>query len=358
MLAPTASALLPTRVLFVTDSESSVSADMAALRGLGVTSFALCADPEQVPAVLAEAPADRPFELLICPHRSRDDTAERLLRRLAGAATLARFPVLIPTGEASRAAPLEAAGAKLLERPYSPNDLAAALQRALSPLRRSLSAPAGGDKSRKAAAKLERPMTTGDLVQAGHRHLEAGRTAQAAKAFAAALQRIEDLPEACLGMARLERRQDNPEEAHRWVVRAAAGYLRRNDDAGLAALLPHLPKGTRGLFAEEASTLMDQGRHRQACCSFLEAAQESGEPLHAIIARACAFSNSPSRRMEILCDAFEASGHAATAKSLRLRLLRGEYVPVPARPGWLHRFPRLQEVVAVAGWTAQAWKHG
>ena len=102
---------------------------------------------------------------------------------------------------------------------------------------------------------------------------------------------------------------------------------------------------------------MAQGLYRQACRSFQEAAARRGEPLHALIARACAFFVFLRRRMEILCDAFEARGQGGTAKALRMRLLHEIRLPAPPRSSWLNRFPILQEIVCVAGWTAQAWRH-
>ena len=358
MYAPQISALLPARILLVSAHESGGAADMSALRGLGVSSFALCPSPEQVPAVLADASGNRPFECVVCPHRAKDDTALRLSAVMAGDAQLARFPVLFLSGDGSGVAALSATGAVTLTRPYAPNDLADALQKALSPLRKPLSAPVLPETAAPKTKTAEKAVTTSDLLRAGHSHLQAGRLDVAAKTFAVALQRSDDLPEACLGMAGIERARDNPQQAGPWIVRAAAGYMRRNDQAGFAALLPHLPQGTHNtIFAQEASALMSQGLYRQACRSFLEGAQKTGEPLHALIARVCAFSDAPRRRMEIICDAFEASGHVNTAKALRVRLLYEEYDPGPERPSWLANFPLLQEIVCVAGWTAQAWRH-
>ncbi len=356
MYAPQTAAVLPARVLLVAGSESAVATDTAALRGLGVVSFAVCAEPERVPAVLAGAPADRPFECVISPHRAKSDIAPRLAGVLASSPALATFPVLFLAGDDSR--DLEQTGAIILRRPYAAKDLAEALQKAMSPLRGPIRAPVLPPPfSPRKAAVAAKAVTTSDLLRAGEEHLQAGRLEAAAKAFTAALQRSDDLPEACLGMAGIERAQGSPEKAHPWVVRAAAGYMRRNDEAGFAALLPHLPRNSLNIFCQEASALMSQGLYRQACRSFLEAAQKTGEPLHALIARACAFSDAPKRRMEILCDAFEAAGQAGTAGALRLRLLNEMSSFTPERPNWLARFPLLQEIVCVAGWTAQAWRH-
>ena len=357
MYALQTSAVLPSRVLVIASAGSMPAADVAALRRLGVTSFAMCADPERVPKVLAEAPAHRPFECVVCPHRAKDDTAVRLAGALAGDPKWADFPVLFLSGD--NAADLEQTGALVLSRPYSIEHLGAALQKVMSPLRRPISAPVVQAKPAvpRKAGMAAKTVTTSDLLRAGNAHFQAGRLDEAAKLFSAALQRSADSPEACIGMAGIERTRGNPEQAHPWVIRAAAGYMRRNDEKGFSALLPHLPQSRLNIFCQEASAFMSQGLYRQACRSFQEAAARTGEPLHALIARACAFSDAPRRRMEILCDAFEALGQVDTAKALRLRLLHEVRPPAPPRPSWLDRFPVLQEIVYVAGWTAHAWRH-
>ena len=222
MYAPQASAVLPARVLLVS-GESAVAADMSAMRGLGISSFALCPTPEQVPAALLGAPDDRPFEAVVCPSRAKDDTAPRLAAIMAANAKLSRVPLLFLCSDDDEG--LSRTGAVVLKRPYAFNDLAAALQKAMSPLRPVLTAPpAARAAAPRKVATVEKTVTNSDLLRAGHAHLQAGRMEPAAKAFAAVLSRSGDLPEACLGMAAIERTRDNPEGAHPWVVRAAAGY--------------------------------------------------------------------------------------------------------------------------------------
>jgi CheY-like chemotaxis protein len=372
---------MPTRVLFLARSESSVKMDERALRALGVSSFVrYAASSSSALQILAKEcrptaveelqNPDGATDLVVCDEQLGDAPATVFLYAMAKDPVLRRQPVLVLSSSPASTRGLRAAGVYVLERPYTPRDLARMVQKALSPLRRVLRP----DIFERAAQRKDLalrpkktprdrtpdpgPMTTSDWFRKGQEHLEANNLAAAGEAFARVLRRQEDHAGACLGMARVCRARKDRRGMRRALIRAAAAYARQGDRARADAIVAVLPESVRdNLFLHEAIAFMEEGEYRPAALSFLDAGRENpGNPLHRVISRACLLMPKPEESMAKLCDAYAGLGHQDTAHVLRRRLL--SYVPYEEQgaSSWLDRYPGLKEAVSVVGYAAWAWR--
>lgn len=385
MYAPLPSALVPTRVLFLSRSESSVRMDVRTLRGLGVNSFTHLAEAPLALAWLEKErerldaartgeekkPPQNCVDLLICDESLGDVPAAQFLYQLSLSSALRAQPVLALTASSASSAALRAAGVYVLQRPYTPADLKRMMQKAMSPLRRRLHGPAFEKASARTSLAIRPkeptaarqaappPMTTSDWYKKGMEHLKKGAMRPAGYAFAQVLERKEDHVGACLGLARVYRAEEDVGNMRRYLLRAAAASLREGDKVRAAAIRAMLPASMRdNIFALEAADHMEEGSYRMASLSFLDACRERPDiPLHRQVARACFMMARPEECMKELCAAFDRMGHKATAVALRRRLLDYQPFSLEADSSWLDKYPRLKEAVSVAAYTAWAWKH-
>lgn len=373
--------LKPERILFLSRSESSVRMDLMALRGLGVRHCMHESDSTRAIRLLRDGRPQRKknsgagsgragnVDLVVCDERLADVPAFALLTELSKNPELGARPVLLIASSSASASAFRALGVTVLQRPYTPTELARMMQKAMSPTHRGLDPAAFAKAARakdfgvpcspKTTPKKTAPvlMTTSDWYRQGVEAFEAGSPQTAGKAFARVLRRQEDHVGAALGLARICRADGDSKGMRGWLVRAAAASLRQADKAGadiIAAMLPEHMR--RNIFVYEAAGHMEQGAYRPAALSFMDAGTERPEiPMHRQIARICLLTPKPEESIRRLCGAFDGLGHVTTAAFLRHRLL--DYVPYEGHgnPSWLDKYPRLKEAADVALHTAHAW---
>lgn len=375
MYAPLSSAETSPRVLFLARSESSVRMDMSTLRSLGVTALTQRSTSSAALAFLeqehaAPGPSGHAVDLVICDEQLGDLPASAFLYRLAQLPAMQTQPALVLSGSSSNARALRAAGVYVLERPYTPQDLARMIHKAMSPKRRLLrptlfeaaaerkKLPLQAKEPPKPRAVAKGPMTTSDWFQKGQEHLAANDLSPAEYAFLQVLQRQEDHVEACLGLARVHKARKDGKAMRRALLRAAAACTRQGDKPRAEAIIAVLPESMRGnIFMHEAIALMEENAYRHAALSFLDADRTSPEvPLHRIVSRACLLMPKPDESLTRVCEAFESVGHKAIAHALRRRLLSYSPYEEQGVPSWLDKYPKLKEAVSVAGYAAWAWK--
>ena len=378
MYAPASSAHLPARIVFLSRQESSVRSDARALRSLGVRTITHTADGQELleqmksdPTWGARTAAEAAVDVLVCDEQLKDMSALAFLQALAGLPAQRTMPVVVLTASPETCRELQAAGVQALARPYAMGDLAAALNKALSPMRSPLRkdvldalvmqgalGSSSERKEKKTKAKTA-PITTSDLFNSGLDEMRRNAPGKAEAVFLQVLKRQEDHVEACICMARIHRARGDALAMQRFLLRAAAATLRQGDKkraASIADLLPEHMRGT-GIFIYEAIARMEEGEYRAAALSFLDVCRESPNmQLHAVLARACQFTEKPEESIRKLCNAYESMGHDVTAKKLRQRLLHNPEKSYQDDSSWLDRFPRLKEAVYVASFAAWAWK--
>lgn len=392
MYAPLPSTAKAGRILFLSRGEARVRMDVKAFRAMGVKDVTHLADTGSAINYLRRAGNGRrtlestarkslesaAVDLVVCDESLKDGSASIFLYALAKEEGMNSQPVLVLTSSVASAGAMRGAGLYALERPYSLSDLERMVQKAMSPMRRPLRkeqlekaaakrklplAPhsreeAAKKRVEKAAAARQRPLTVSDWYSKGVEHLKRTELVEAESAFLQVLGRQEDHIDAALGLARVHRAGGDGQKTQRYMLKAAASCLRQGDAERAGGIAEYLPDHLRNdIYAAEAVACLEEGFKRQAVVSFLDAAREgAGKPLHRIVARACSLTARPEECMEQTCAAFESFGNTAIAASLRRRLL--EYAPVSEyEPStWLDRFPRLKEVVSIAGFTARVWK--
>lgn len=369
---------MPYRLLFLCRGESAVRMDAKSLRALGATNISYAnsfagamkflegdkTSGKGMPGLCATADA------IVCDEQMEDMPASAFLYSLAGHPFLNNMPVLVIASGSKSANLYREAGLTVLERPYTPDQLAAALAKAISPARLPLNSRAfeeagekglcliGRERAPKAAAS-KAPVTTSDLYKQGMTLLKRHEYEEAREIFQQVLDRQEDHLEACLALARTYQVEHNTDGVQSALLRAAAVCLRKNDHNRANHIASMLPVGMRNnIFAHEALVRMRTGEYRAAALSFLEAGRQRPDlPLHSLIARACLLTTKPEKYMAKICEALEGLGHKLTATALRRRLLEyPEFGGAGASSGWLDRHPRLKEAVSVASYAAWAWK--
>jgi len=155
MHTPLSSPRLPVRVLFLSRSESSVRTDTKLLRSLGISSLMHLSESSQALALLekqeknfresaeqtdSQTEAANSVDIVICDEHLADAPVSVFLYGLAKHPHLRKQPVLVLTGTTESSKRLRSVGVYLLERPYTAQELARMIRKALSPVRRVLSA--------------------------------------------------------------------------------------------------------------------------------------------------------------------------------------------------------------------------
>ena len=376
MYAPASSAYLPARVVFLSAREQGVRTDTRTLRSLGVRGIRHIASGQEFLKELEQAPTQESttiretgvVEALVCDERLEDMSALVFLRSLAAMPSRRNMPVVVLTSSPEACENYRSTGVQCLVRPYAEEDLAEALNRALSPMRCPLrkdvldalvGESASERKEKKPHGEKSAVETTTDLFNRGLEALRKNAPKNAEAAFLEVLKRREDHVEACIGMARIHRSRGEMAEMQRFLLRAAAASLRQGDKTRAGSICNLLPEHMRGgaIFIYEAIARMEEGEYRAAALSFLDVCREyPNMRLHAVLARGCQFTQRPEESIKKLCNAYESMGHDVTAKKLRQRLLYSRETSYEEGSSWLDRFPRLKEVVSVASVTAWAWK--
>lgn len=198
----------------------------------------------------------------------------------------------------------------------------------------------------------------------GLRALRAGRPAEARGLFKAALEADSLDLEACLGLAGVCRRLEDPAGEQRWLNRAVLICLETGQKDRARSIQERLPRELAdNPYLTEARHLLLEGNYAEAAEAFLRLSLRKGQPpLYQLVARAAQLTDYPEDTLHDLCEAFRRNGQSGLAANLYQRLLaepddeggadRLEFEP---QSFWT-RFPRLYEVMAVARFTLHAWR--
>lgn len=345
------------RILVLATSESAVRSDIGLLRLLGtggITCVPACADALEL--LRNAAPG---FDFVICDDKLERHELYSFLQGLSLAPEPARAPVLLLSSGSKQARELSDIGIAALARPCTADQLREALlQSRQNPL------PDAGklrlpEKSRP-KKKANRVLTTSDLFTSGMEALRKADLDAADAALRECLRRSPNHANAAIALAKVRREQGNIQAMHRFLLRAAVIFQREGDLARRDAVIQRLPEGWRNgsLYYHDALASLRAGDYAEAAEGFCEYQETSkGLSMQNILARACQFTDDPEFAITCLCDAFERRGKGSTAAILRSRLLCGSMAVLGEKsPGWLSRFPLLQDAVNVVAFTALAWK--
>jgi hypothetical protein len=377
---------IPRRVVAVSRNEAAMRTDRKALRALGAREIIW---PGEAAGVADFLEKKRALEIEALSRQGKQYDARRIvnaadlvifdeqagalpvtaiLYEMSARTALRTQPHLILTSTAKAAADLRAAGLHALARPYSPDELRAAVRKAMSPLRRiprpedfvpfvAESEAALREKRRAAARKQSDTPTTSELFNLGLGRLKGNDAGDAERLFLEVLRRQKEHVGAALGMARICRSRDDGPATRKWLARAAAACLRNNDRQRAEYVAAMLPAGIRNnIFLHEAVGHMLDGEFREAARSFLDAEKTAGDmPLHRLVARGCLLTGRPEENMRMVCNALQKQGRGDEALSLRRRLLEYE-MRAEEEDDEPARFPLLAEVLSAASFAVRAWK--
>ena len=399
MQAPRRSALIPAKVLLVSDGEQNMAVEVHALNGIGTKSLFHAAttgeafvfvqkkarqhtgNPVGLLADSQARPKTRPLDILVCDELLGDRSIAFFLHSMALAPETRDLPVLVIARSDASAKKLAGCGLSVLARPYSQKDLAEAVAKAMSPMRQPLSPTRLGAFCRAETKKptknhwrsLKTIQNSLSLVDAGVQRMQAKDYKGAERIFMEVLRNDEDCVEACLNMARIARHRGDDAALTQYLVRAATEcqiHRRLRHAEAIRALLPKKVL-QQGIFLAEACRQMEKRNFQKAALNFLEHCKEhSNMPLHAVVARAAQLTNAPAEHLARLCSAYTDLGFEAVSRKLSARLL-SEDPKVQRCEGdlrfsgkqyaeesesWLDSFPLLRDVVDVACYTAKLWK--
>lgn len=381
------------RVLLLAEDEHASALDRQVLRRVGVARPIFFTSGRKALDYMLGRGAGQGVDLLVCHERLADMSGLQFLAYVRGMQGIAHIPAVFLTGNRQSLiaqAALACNSCAVLVRPYAESEATAALAAACTPgaLHAPLVLPPSfasrfdpqtrvGKRpplSPLPLTKKSEPRTRGvsapkqDLTaETAASLLQAGVTALRNEDWGRAesfLQRSYSLDpahaETCVALSRAAAGQGREEESHVWLCRAGAAYLRANDRTRARDMFIRLPRGKNGQtpILQAAGTAMQRGEVKVAALLFMEAhAQDPSTPLHALVSRVCLFTPAPEEHMRGLVKALADAGHASTAGRLHMRLLSAEeQEETAAAVSFLDRFPVLQDIVSVAGYTFKAWR--
>jgi tetratricopeptide (TPR) repeat protein len=218
------------------------------------------------------------------------------------------------------------------------------------------------DSGRRASAGRRAGYAEGNpllVTRAGLKLLREGNLPEAERLLRKGLQYDRTDLEAALGLAGICRKGGDMEGENRWLNRAVVICRKTGQYERAEMLLAGLPEesGANPYLAEARNLLVEEA-YDEAAEAFIEAANyQTGQPLYALIARTCQFTDCPSLTLAELCAAYSRIGRGHIAGNLYRRLLsKSEERETPAAESFWARFPRLCEMAEVARYTMQAWR--
>lgn len=392
----------PRYTLLLTRLGDGINIDRGALRQAGLSRLHSVSSGERALQIIREQAGPAPsvsVDLIVCTGELEDMSLAAFMRRLTALGTM--LPVLLITpGKSEIARALSLGASAVLSRPYTVNELC----RAVESLRASYFAsdvqyespktdipsvagrPSGSVSNLALDAKANRSITASTSsketkeeihlasgqegskaestpnkllwTRTGLGLLREGKFEQARELLLGALDYDPLDLEAALGLSRLCQQQGEDNQAHRWVHRAALICQNTRQYERAEILFSRLPEKWQGDHEMiEAQELLLEGNYDAACEAFIDlCTSRKGMVLHRLLGRACQFTHAPEECMYELISALERNGYESTAQMLEARML-GDCEPrEQACDGFLSHFPRLQEVVAVARFTAQAFR--
>lgn len=398
----------PKFALLLTSLDDGINIDRAALRQAGVTRLHSLDSGERALDIIRGQAGEKPdlaVDFVICTGDLSDMGLSDFLRRLE--ADCSGFPIMVISGKKDEVPmALSQGAAAALGRPYSMNELTRAVEIMRSrpvpltvtqqnapniftaaagaprarvipstqdtsrlsaepvaqpPLVESVAHPTSGYSKKVAPAAQEYVGSVPNKVlwtRKGLSLLKQGQPEAARKFLTGALDYDPLDIEAAMALSRLYQQDEDDERSHRWLHRAAVICLntRQYERAEmLFSLLPEKWQGDHEMI--EAQELLLEGNYDAACEAFINICTSRKDVmLHRLLGRACQFTHSPEDCIYELLSAMERNGYESTARMLETRLLGGRDSENLEAAGLLVNFPRLQEVVAVARFTAQAFR--
>ena len=373
-----------TTAILLAEDESCLALDRKVLRRLGVTQTQFFASGRKALDYLhlvkeaGAAGLGKGPDILVCNERLADMTGIRFLSHIRSLPGMERIPVLFLVSNAASPVALAAQisnSCSVLARPYTQDQASVALQAATLPETRHapLTLPpsfsdrfgAGRETQEGNAPILKRaprPATAlpGEAaLREGLAALQRGDFTSADRLLHGSYQADPGRSETCLALSKLHALLHNEKEELRWLCKAGVLCFKRGDSLRAGNILSRLPRGKSGqtpLLAEAGLALQD-GETKAAALAFLEAHRlDPSQPLHVLVSRTCMFTPAPEEHMNDLVRALSRSGHDATANKLHWRLLQPAKEEEENRPGFLHNFPLLQDIVSVATHTFRTWR--
>ena len=379
-------------VLILSERESAMSVDKAVLRRLGVSRLHHCVSGDQALLYIAGKAKGEdgvmPVTFVVCDERLSDMNSLAFLLRLRSCSGIENTPLLLMAGgkESALAKTVRAAGGcSLLARPYTQQEAEAAIVQAHMPKFRAApqtfllagaaqyannavrqAGPARGALRAKPqnfapatpGGKVA-PVTADGFFQQGFAAMRAGNIHVAEQALRNAFALDPLHAEACLALSRLYASLEKDGESWEWLCRAGTACLRRHEPDKAREFFSRLPKsGGAAVLAREASRMLHEKELRVAALTFLEAqGMEDRSPLHAMISRACMFTEAPEITLKKLCAAFVQAGYETVAQKLQQRLMPGLIPAVTEEPeNFWQKIPVLSDIVAVASYTFASWR--
>lgn len=365
----------PRFALLLTSLADDINIDRAALRQAGLTRLHSVNSGEKALEIIRSQAGENPalaVDFIICAGALSDMSASVFMR--AFAASGSSLPLMFISGnESELAAALSHGASASLRRPYSMNELTRAVESIRSPKRTQTappaqniqaksSRPAPAQDAKASAAPPAAPKNeenTGNKLlwtRSGLSQLKHGKLEAAHKLLAGALDYDPLDLEAAMGLSRLFKERGDLEKCQRWLHRAGCICLATRQTERAEMIFSRLPEKWQGDHELiEAQELLQEENFDAACEAFMHiCSTRPNMPLHRLIGRACQFTAAPEDTMRELCAALMRAGYESTARSLAARMLINEDDRQWEPGGFLSAFPRLQEVWAVARYTAHA----
>lgn len=356
----------PRFALLLTNLADGINIDRSSLRQAGLTHLHSLSSGKKALEIIRSQAGENPalaVDFIICAGDLDDMTSADFMRAFAG--TGSALPVmLISSNEEELAEALARGATAALRRPYSMNELSCAIESIRSPKRQktSLAAPAMAQAQAKRLSSADipkdAPVAPSKILwtRAGLSHLKQGKLDSAQELLTGALEYDPLDLEAAMGLSRLFQQRGDQQKSQRWLHRAGCICLSTRQTERAEMIFSRLPEKWQGDHELiEAQELLQEENFDAACEAFMHiCTTRANMPLHRLLGRACQFTAAPAESMRELCAALMRSGYESTARSLAARMLKDEDEREWEPGGFLSAFPRLQEVWAVARFTAYA----
>lgn len=366
--------------------------DRHALRMAGVRQVAGLASGAEALALLTGP--GHIYDLVLCDEQLSDMSGHDFLCRLNqhgpnglgpnGLGMEGRIPVIMVAREPTEKMVLASIGvgcAGFLARPYTVISLEQQLQRA-----RAVFACGPADMLGKAYEILVEAQEPAEVQAAERRYIETAAEVEAAattafregtdyllrkqwdkaiEAFGISMRSTRLEADACLGMAKAWEGKGRPERAREYNQRAGTLFMRarkwaRAREAFARALAESTP-GSPNPLLTEALDLIKQNQIDHAAQALIHAYDLPNTDRINIhrVAHAASATRDPEQTIKDLCLAVHRAGDHELGDRLRRRLLSQSDSNTEGssrRTGLLASFPRLQDAVNVAKFTASCWK--
>lgn len=319
-----------------------------------------------------------PADLILCDESLQDMSGLEFAGIMGKHPLLNNIPIIFMASSATRETVvqvLQTGCCGFLLRPYTVDSFATQIKRARTIMHRARQAGSIMNKAETTLCKkafdealaafisVITTQTTPDeeLFAKGMQHLSHNEYDKALEAFGNAI-RINALhADAYSGMARCWKAKGNLQNYHKCLKLAGDAHIRQErfrEARNVFAELMQVAGTATNPMLQSAATLVRQGSLHAAAGAFLHGATLTPDiHLHEKISRACQFTEHPEHAMEQICDAVEVIAGPDRAHRLRKRLLNsGPDEHEPLEPESTSKFPKLDEIIAVAKYTIKLYR--